>query len=188
MRSKPAARRSTISHAGEGATSDAQTTIFDALKAEYPADPFQRLRLWMAFPDGFVRHPAARRPRAAGSFLFFALARSAAAGSRAVHAEGAREWPDRGQRAARSPPSRRAEHTHHPPVLHRSLERCAHRSEYRRPHRESLLDKTKGEMVAACANDALLRRLTPISVLCGPHQGTLAGPRARSTADIACRV
>ena len=44
-----------ISHAGEGATSDAQTTIFDALKAQYPANAFERLRLWMAFPDGFVR-------------------------------------------------------------------------------------------------------------------------------------
>ena len=34
-----------ISHAGEGATSDAQTTIFDALKAQYPANACQRLRL-----------------------------------------------------------------------------------------------------------------------------------------------
>ena len=43
-----------ISHAGEGATSDAQSTIFDALKAHYRGCAFDRLRLWMAFPNGFI--------------------------------------------------------------------------------------------------------------------------------------
>ena len=57
-----------ISHAGEGATSDAQTTIFDALKAQYPANAVQRLRLWMAFPDGFVRGSAGENTTRGRSF------------------------------------------------------------------------------------------------------------------------
>jgi len=62
-----------ISHAGEGATSDAQSTIFDALKAHYRGRAFERLRLWMAFPDSFVRGSAGENTTRGRSFLFFAL-------------------------------------------------------------------------------------------------------------------
>jgi len=37
-----------ISHAGEGATSDAQSTTFDALRTHYRGRALDRLRLWMA--------------------------------------------------------------------------------------------------------------------------------------------
>ncbi|WP_230646504.1 MULTISPECIES: hypothetical protein [unclassified Bradyrhizobium] len=62
-----------ISHAGEGATSDAQATIFEALKANYRGRAFDRLRLWMAFPEGFVRGSAGENTTRGRSFLFFAL-------------------------------------------------------------------------------------------------------------------
>ena len=62
-----------ISHAGEGSASDAQTAIFDALKAQYPANAFQRLRLWMAFPDGLVHGAGGEGTTRGRSFLFIAL-------------------------------------------------------------------------------------------------------------------
>ncbi|GLS32583.1 hypothetical protein SAMN04488498_14819 [Mesorhizobium albiziae] len=62
-----------ISHAGEGATSDAQSTIFDTLKTHYRGRAFDRLRLWMAFPDGFVRGSGGENTTRGRSFLFFAL-------------------------------------------------------------------------------------------------------------------
>src|SRR5262249_15566307 len=62
-----------VSHAGEGATSDAQTTLFDALKAHYPRQTFNRLRLWMAFPDGLVEGCGSENTTRGRSFLFFAL-------------------------------------------------------------------------------------------------------------------
>jgi hypothetical protein len=43
-----------ISHAGEGATSDAQNALFGKLKQNYSGSSFDRLRVWMAFPDGLV--------------------------------------------------------------------------------------------------------------------------------------
>ncbi|MHB8108371.1 MAG: Qat anti-phage system QueC-like protein QatC, partial [Candidatus Cryosericum sp.] len=38
-----------VSHAGEGAVSDAQNTCFNALKTHYSSRPFNRLRVWMNF-------------------------------------------------------------------------------------------------------------------------------------------
>jgi hypothetical protein len=62
-----------ISHAGESATSEIQTAIFDALKAQYSANAFQRLKLWMKFPDGFVHGSGGENTTRGRSFLFFAL-------------------------------------------------------------------------------------------------------------------
>ena len=62
-----------ISHAGEGATSDAQRTLYNALKARYPSRGRHRLRLWMAFPDGFVTGSAGESTTRGRSFLYFAL-------------------------------------------------------------------------------------------------------------------
>src|SRR5439155_24415325 len=39
-----------ISHAGEGATSDSQSTLFEGLKRNYSKRSFDRLRIWMNFP------------------------------------------------------------------------------------------------------------------------------------------
>ena len=134
-----------ISHAGEGATSDAQTTIFDALEgavsgrslpAPAPLDGLPgRLRPWIGRREDHARPvlPVFRLGR---------VRRQRA--RRAVHAEGPREWTDRGQRAARSPSSRRTEHAHHPSFLYRPLERCARRARHRRPDRESLLGQDEG--------------------------------------------
>jgi hypothetical protein len=61
-----------ISHAGEGATSDAQKTLCAGLKKQYPNLPFARMRVWMNFPAGLVAGSAGEDTTRGRSFLFFA--------------------------------------------------------------------------------------------------------------------
>lgn len=166
-----------ISHAGEGATSDAQTTIFDVLKAQYPANPFQRLRLWMAFPDGFVRGSAGEKTTRGRSFLFFALGVFAGSG---LDGPFTLKVPENGLIAVNVPldPLRLgalSTRTTHPFYIARwndALTALSIEGRIENPY----WDKTKGEMVAACANDALLRRLTPSSLSCAaPTKGRWQG-------------
>jgi hypothetical protein len=62
-----------VSHAGEGATSDAQNTCFHALKAHYKRRHFDRLRVWMNFPKKLVRGVGPEASTRGRSFLFIAL-------------------------------------------------------------------------------------------------------------------
>ena len=141
-----------ISHAGEGATSDAQTTIFDALKAHYPANAFQRLRLWMAFPDGFVRGTTAENTTRGRSFLFFALGVFAGSG---LDGPFTLNVPENGLIAVNVPldPLRLgalSTRTTHPFYIARwndALTALGIAGCIENPY----WDKTKGEMVAACA-------------------------------------
>ena len=154
-----------ISHAGEGATSDAQTTIFDALKTQHPTNPFQRLRPWMAFPDGFVRGSAGENTTRGRSFLFFALGVFAGSG---LDGPFTLKVPENGLIAVNVPldPLRLgalSTRTTHPFYIARwndALTALGIEGRIENPD----WDKTKGEMVAACANGALLRRLTPMSL------------------------
>ena len=166
-----------ISHAGEGATSDAQTTIFDALKTQYPTNPFQRLRLWMAFPDGFVRGSAGENTTRGRSFLFFALGVFAGSG---LDGPFTLKVPENGLIAVNVPldPLRLgalSTRTTHPFYIARwndALTALGIEGRIENPY----WDKTKGEMVAACANGALLRRLTPMSLSCAaPTKGRWQG-------------
>jgi hypothetical protein len=61
-----------ISHAGEGATSDAQNNLFSGLKRVYAKQAFDRLRIWMNFPNGLVRDVDPENTTRGRSFLFFA--------------------------------------------------------------------------------------------------------------------
>ena len=166
-----------ISHAGEGATSDAQTTIFDALKTHYPANPFQRLRLWMAFPDGFVCGSAGENTTRGRSFLFFALGVFAGSG---LAGPFTLKVPENGLIAVNVPldPLRLgalSTRTTHPFYIARwndALTALGFAGRIENPY----WDKTKGEMVAACANGALLTRLTPTSLSCAsPTKGRWQG-------------
>ncbi len=166
-----------ISHAGEGATSDAQSTIFDALKTHYRGRAFDRLRLWMAYPDGFVRGSGGENTTRGRSFLFFALGVFAGSGL-----EGAftLKVPENGLIAVNVPldPLRLgalSTRTTHPFYIARwndALQGLGLNGRI-----ENLYwDRTKGEMVAACANDALLRRLVPSSLSCAsPTKGRWQG-------------
>nr|WP_294504245.1 Qat anti-phage system QueC-like protein QatC [uncultured Rhodopila sp.] len=166
-----------ISHAGEGATSDAQTTIFDALKAQYRTNPFQRLRLWMAFPDGFVRESAGENTTRGRSFLFFALGVFAGSG---IDEPFTLKVPENGLIAVNVPldPLRLgalSTRTTHPFYIARwndALTALGVAGRIENPY----WDKTKGEMAAACTNGALLRRFVPTSLSCAaPTKGRWQG-------------
>ena len=68
-----------VSHAGEGAVSAAQETLFRRLEAQYPKRPFRRLRMWMSFPKELVKKPSEDSTRGR-SFLFFATGALAGSG------------------------------------------------------------------------------------------------------------
>lgn len=166
-----------ISHAGEGATSDAQTLIFDALRAKYPGNPFQRLRLWMAFPDGFVHGSASENTTRGRSFLFFALGVFAGSG---LDTPFTLKVPENGLIAINVPldPLRLgalSTRTTHPFYIARWNEALATLGIDGRIE-NPYWDKTKGEMVAACASGDLLKRLTPMSLSCAaPTKGRWQG-------------
>ncbi|NTV02988.1 MAG: hypothetical protein HGB04_09460 [Chlorobiaceae bacterium] len=166
-----------ISHAGEGATSDAQTSIFDALKAQYPSNPFQRLRLWMAFPQGFIQGSDGENTTRGRSFLFFALGVFAGSGLGSAFTL---KVPENGLIAVNVPldPLRLgalSTRTTHPFYIARWNEALAALGIDGRIE-NPYWDKTKGEMVTACANGVFLRNLTPISLSCAaPVKGRFHG-------------
>lgn len=166
-----------ISHAGDGATSDAQTTLFDALKAEYRGRSFNRLRLWMAFPDGLVRGSDGENTTRGRSFLFFAIGVFAGTG---LEQASTLKVPENGLIALNVPldPLRLgalSTRTTHPFYIARwndALRVLGIDVTIENPY----WDKTKGEMVRGCANAALLRRLTPASLSCSsPSKGRWQG-------------
>lgn len=166
-----------VSHAGEGATSKAQSTIFDRLKTHYRGRAFDRLRLWMAFPDGFVRGSAGENTTRGRSFLFFALGIFVGSG---LNAPFTLKVPENGLIAVNVPldPLRLgalSTRTTHPFYIARwndALYGLGMNGRIENPY----WDKTKGEMVAACANGVLLRSLVPSSMSCAsPHKGHYKG-------------
>lgn len=166
-----------ISHAGEGATSDAQATIFEALKANYRGRAFDRLRLWMAFPDGFVRGSVGENTTRGRSFLFFALGAFAGTG---LDGTFTLKVPENGLIAVNVPldPLRLgalSTRTTHPFYIARwndALHALGISGRIENPY----WDRTKGEMAEECANPALLRQLTPASLSCAsPTKGRWQG-------------
>jgi hypothetical protein len=166
-----------ISHAGEGATSDAQSTIFNALKTHYHGRSFDRLRLWMAFPDGFVRDSAGENTTRGRSFLFFALGVFAGSG---LDTPFTLKVPENGLIAVNVPldPLRLgalSTRTTHPFYIARWNDALQGLGLNARIE-NSYWDMTKGEMVAACANGTLLRQLIPSSLSCAsPTKGRWQG-------------
>lgn len=166
-----------ISHAGEGATSDAQNKIFEALKLGYPENLFQRLRLWMVFPDGLVKGVSSEDTTRGRSFLFFALGVFAGTG---LNNQFTLKVPENGLIAVNVPldPLRLgalSTRTTHPFYIGRwneALKALGIEGRIENPY----WDKTKGEMVAACANGNLLKRLVPHSLSCAhPSSGRWQG-------------
>lgn len=166
-----------LSHAGEGATSEAQIKIYDALKTHYRSRLFDRLRLWMAFPDGFVNGSEGESTTRGRSFLFFALGVFAGSG---LNAPFTLNVPENGLIAVNVPldPLRLgalSTRTTHPFYIARwndALQGLGLRGRIENPY----WNKTKGEMVAACANGDLLRRLVPSSLSCAsPTKGRFQG-------------
>jgi hypothetical protein len=166
-----------ISHAGDGATSEAQTTLFAALKADYAPRAFDRLRLWMNFPNGLVEDTAGENTTRGRSFLFFAIGVFAGTG---IQDAAFLRVPENGLIALNVPldPLRLgalSTRTTHPFYIARWNEALALLGIHVRIQ-NPYWDKTKGEMVHGCANRALLSRLASVSISCSsPSKGRWQG-------------
>ena len=162
-----------ISHASEGAVSDAQSTCYASLKAHYSGRLFNRLRLWMSFPNKLVHGVESEMTTRGRSFLFIALGVFAGTG---LDREFVLDVPENGLIALNVPldPLRLGSlstHTTHPFYLARwnelldALEIPGH-------VHNPFWGKTKGELVERCSNPELLRKLIPMSLSCSsPTKG-----------------
>jgi len=166
-----------ISHAGEGATSGAQNNCFEALKVYYKKRPFDRLRVWMSFPKTLVHGVDTEATTRARSFLFFALGVFAGTG---LGRPFTLRVPENGFIALNVPLDQLrlgslSTRTTHPFYMARWSELLTALSipcHLENPYWQ----KTKGEMIAACANRKLLRRLIPKSLSCSsPTKGRWQG-------------
>lgn len=166
-----------VSHSGEGATSEAQNNLFETLKQSYPGRPLDRLRLWMAFPDGLVAGSAVENTTRGRSFLFFALGIFVGTGLERAFTL---LVPENGLIALNVPldPLRLgalSTRTTHPFYIARwneLLSQLGIPGNIENPY----WDRTKGEMAAGCTGGALLRRLAPISISCSsPSKGRWQG-------------
>lgn len=166
-----------ISHAGEGATSDAQSTLFAMLQDHYSASSFDRLRMWMAFPDGLVKGVGPESTTRGRSFLFFALGVFAGTGQGTNFVL---RVPENGLIALNVPldPLRlgsNSTRTTHPFYMARWNDLLVELGIYGRIE-NPYWDKTKGEMAEACANVPLLQTLAADSLSCSsPAKGRWKG-------------
>jgi len=156
-----------ISHAGEGAVSKSQSDLFDALKAHYRRNSFERLRLWMDFPRDLVRGSTGEDTTRGRSFLFFAAGVFAGSGlARAFTLK----VPENGLIAVNVPLDKLrlgalSTRTTHPFYIARwndllGILGIAGRVE------NPYWSKTKGEMVRNCRNRRLLESVAAHSLSC----------------------
>jgi hypothetical protein len=162
-----------VSHAGEGLVSKSQERCFDGLKAAYPGSAFNRLRVWMSFDAGLFDDVASEDTTRGRSFLFFSL--GVAAGT-ALPRPFVLKVPENGLIALNVPLDRLrlgalSTRTTHPFYIARWNEMLAALDIGGRID-NPYWDMTKGEMVAACSNPAVLSKLTPLSLSCSsPTKG-----------------
>ena len=162
-----------VSHAGEGLVSKSQEQCFDGLKAAYKSSAFDRLRVWMSFDSGLVEDVESEDTTRGRSFLFFSL--GVAAGT-ALGRDFVLKVPENGLIALNVPLDRLrlgalSTRTTHPFYMARwndLLHALGIAGKVENPY----WNKTKGEMVADCANPALLKQLSPQSLSCSsPTKG-----------------
>lgn len=156
-----------ISHASEGATSTAQYQLFGQLKKHYKQIRFERLRAWISFQNGLVSNVGSESTTRGRSFLFFALGAFAGTG---LGTNFTLKVPENGLIALNVPldPLRlgsNSTRTTHPFYIARwneLLNALGINGEIVNPY----WNKTKGDMVASCKNDSLLRKLASDSLSC----------------------
>jgi hypothetical protein len=170
-----------VSHASEPAGSKAQDDCFDLLKKHYAKQPFERLRTWMAFPKNLVRNVDAEDSTRGRSFLFFALGIFAGAGLRRDFVLYA---PENGLIALNVPLdtvrlgalSTRTTHPFYITRWNELLGVLGMPGRIENPY----WNKTKGEMVASCANLSLLQAIVPSTLSCAsPTKGRWQGHGTR---------
>jgi len=156
-----------VSHAGEGAVSASQEGCFGGLRRAFPRNNLERIRVWMAFENGLVEDVASESTTRGRSFLFFAIAAAAGSG---LGKPFDLQVPENGLIALNVPldtlrlgaPSTRTTHPFHLARWNDLLAELGIAGRLVNPY----WDKTKGEMVDGCADQAVLQALTPHSLSC----------------------
>jgi hypothetical protein len=166
-----------VSHAGEGAVSDGQNALFEALVKHYQEKPIARLRVWMTFPMTLVAGGGKEETTRGRSFLFIALGAFAGSG---LGRSFTLRVPENGLIALNVPLdplrlgalSTRTTHPYYLRCWNELLERMGVSGRVDNPY----WDHTKGEMIARCADGALLRTLLQRSLSCSsPTKGRWHG-------------
>ena len=166
-----------VSHAGEGAVSKSQEDCFSALKVAFASSKFDRLRIWMAFRKNLVGGVESENTTRGRSFLFFSLGAAAGVG---LGREFTLTVPENGLIALNVPMDRLrlgalSTRTTHPFYMARwneLLKALDIRGSLVNPY----WDKTKGEMVKACADGAILKGIVDQSLSCSsPTKGRWDG-------------
>jgi len=166
-----------VSHAGDGATSDSQGTLVRGLMRNYPSRNFNRLRIWMDFRGWEVKGVGCEKTSRGRSFLFFA---GGVLGGSALDGRFVLGAPENGLIALNVPLdplrvgafSTRTTHPFYVARWNELLGMLGIPGRIENPYR----DKTKGEMVANCANPSLLASLAPKSLSCSsPTKGRWLG-------------
>ena len=164
-----------VSHAGEGLVSKSQEACYDGLRAAYTKSAFNRLRVWMSFEHDLVS--GVEETTRGRSFLFFALGVAAAT---ALPEPFILNVPENGLIALNVPLdplrlgalSTRTTHPFYMARWNELLRALGINGRLDNPY----WDRTKGEMVAACGNAALLKKLLPHSLSCSsPSKGRWRG-------------
>lgn len=156
-----------VSHASEGATSEAQSACFDGLKAYHSTRTLSRLRAWLSLPEGIVNDVRSENTTRGRSFLFIALGVAAGTG---LHKDFILDVPENGLIALNVPLDvlrlgSLSTRTTHPFYLARWNELLAKLGVAARV-RNPYWNQTKGEMVAGCQNERLLKKLVGASMSC----------------------
>ncbi len=166
-----------VSHAGEGATSDAQNRCASVLNGHYRRNRFSRLRLWLNFPTTLVHGVERENTTRGRSFLFFALGIFAGTG---INQPFCLRVPENGLIALNVPLdvirlgalSTRTTHPFYMARWNELLSLVGINGTVENPY----WNKTKGEMVAACRNLRLLIDISPASLSCSsPTKGRWQG-------------
>jgi len=166
-----------VSHAGEGAVSTSQESLFRALENHYKGRSFAKLRVWMAFPNDLFKGVPAEMTTRGRSFLFCAAGIFASTG---LDKTVTLRVPENGLIALNVPLDQLrlgalSTRTTHPFYIARwseLLRILGVSTQIENPY----WDRTKGEMVAACANRNLLQRIVGDSMSCSsPTKGRWTG-------------
>jgi hypothetical protein len=166
-----------VSHASEGATSDAQNACFEGLAMHYSARVISRLRAWISFPEGMITDVKSESTTRGRSFLFIALGIAAGPG---LSREFVLDVPENGLIALNVPLdmlrlgslSTRTTHPFYLARWNELLRALGIRGTVRNPY----WDRTKGEMVSESENGTLLKTIVPKSMSCSsPTKGRWQG-------------
>jgi hypothetical protein len=166
-----------VSHAGEGSVSESQEALYRRLETQYKGRGFERLRVWMAFPTNLVKDVGPEMTTRGRSFLFFAAGVFASTG---LGKPVSLRVPENGLIALNVPLDKLrlgalSTRTTHPFYIARWNELVGILG-IATPIENPYWDKTKGEMVASCANEALLQRIISDSMSCSsPTKGRWTG-------------